>query len=636
MEQSVVTDIVYSQTIETQEDIRSPLQKLQEVVAHAKSKSQSKIDTSSLPINSSANSSANSNSSSNSTTNSNPNTEDDNIIRLYPEVNYHENNSEITSPIHTSKPMNSAGVYSNQDRESIYSFDSVSTNGRLLDRLDFENEDFLEDEYGLIKRESRSSIHSTTKLLEKLDLENNDSKLRRTTSTTNAYRIPNENNLAAIRGLKSSRSIHTSQPYNSQSKSNVHVKHVPMNLVFQNTNNSVGSFKSDIASIKKVGSASSTSLSAIGGQFQIPTQPLPDFLNSKNGSDSSIKKPDSTSQVEEINKPLEQDQQTVPSSTSTSTGVFRTPSAPIIRPKEKLPTRAGSTTSLDYGSTAPKPSTRRILSEGSESSGSSTSLRSLSQGSQIPENSSPGSRTKLALQLRSLGKHREASYQLQIAANAPFNFPQAMYLYAVALRLGQGVKQNDLHAIKWLCKCIMSHSSHLQTASQSAVSSFMDKLHQSPPQNLISSIIRNLDNTVDRDYYKNGNDPILLGTLFAKLSKVQIAKVITVNKNQTDILALCYYELGNFLMNGYGLEFKDEINGIKCLAKAGSLGHIPSMVLLGEIWSNKTKNHKKDLYQAAAWLRLGEIFGVKSIGNSWIYKDKYLPSKSSPSMTASP
>ena len=54
-----------------------------------------------------------------------------------------------------------------------------------------------------------------------------------------------------------------------------------------------------------------------------------------------------------------------------------------------------------------------------------------------------------------MGRDREGLYQLQIAANAPFFYPRAMYLYAIALHLGQGVKQNDSGAAKWLCKLIL-------------------------------------------------------------------------------------------------------------------------------------------------------------------------------------
>ncbi|KAK6461953.1 hypothetical protein DFJ63DRAFT_206885 [Scheffersomyces coipomensis] len=621
--------------------LSSPLQKLQEQVANAKS---------------------NLSSPSRSNHNSQDDIIDHNPIISDP-IHHHHHHQDEEEPYHDSsieeinnmnRPIhniiNNNPIAYSQDRESIYSFDSVSTNGRLLDRLDIENEDILEDEYGLTKRESRSSLHSTTRLFEKLDLENNnninninENKLRRAnTSSINPHRIPNANNLTSIRELKSSRSIHTSKPSQIHSKSNsVHVKHIPMNIVFQNTNNSVGSFKSDIASIKKVGSASSTSLAAINqNQPPLPTQPLPDLLNSKAYSNSTLllnsNKPEMLHQSywqgssSGSNSDLSDSQpmQMSNSQGSNRSGLARTPSAPVIRNREM--TKAATDPALPTFSTTPESSPRRILSEGSSSAGSTPTSKSLSQFQTSPSSDhlSASQRTKLALQLRSLGKHREASYQLQIAANTPFNFPQAMYLYALALRSGQGVKQNDVHAIKWLCKCIMSHSSHLQNASSASVSSFMDKLHQSNSQILVGSIVKNLDNTVDKDYYKNGSDPNLLCDLFSKLSKAQIAKVITVTKNQSDTLALCYHELGNCLMNGYGLEARDEISGIKCFAKAGSLGHIPSMISLGEAWSNKTKYHKKDLFQAAAWLRLGEIFGVKSIGNSWIYKEKYVSQKS--------
>ena len=69
---------------------------------------------------------------------------------------------------------------------------------------------------------------------------------------------------------------------------------------------------------------------------------------------------------------------------------------------------------------------------------------------------------------------------------------------------------------------------------------------------------------------------------------------------------------------------KDEVVGRMFLSKAASLGSSEAMVKLGELWSSKSKHFKKDLHQAAAWLRLGELFDSRIIGNSWIYKEKYM------------
>lgn len=55
------------------------------------------------------------------------------------------------------------------DTASIYSFESVSTSGRLLDRLDLDSEDFDED--FLRRRESYVLLQSTGRLLDRLGLE---------------------------------------------------------------------------------------------------------------------------------------------------------------------------------------------------------------------------------------------------------------------------------------------------------------------------------------------------------------------------------------------------------------------------------------------------------------------------------
>ncbi|EGW30851.1 uncharacterized protein SPAPADRAFT_62753 [Spathaspora passalidarum NRRL Y-27907] len=131
---------------------------------------------------------------------------------------------------------------------------------------------------------------------------------------------------------------------------------------------------------------------------------------------------------------------------------------------------------------------------------------------------------------------------------------------------------------------------------------------------------------MNKDEHLNGNDPIMLYPIFKSLSKAQITKIIHICKNKLDIASVAYHELGNFLINGWGLDHRDELVGIACLSKAGSMGNIDSMTQLGDIWCNKTKYHKKDLCKAAAWLRLSEIFGITTIGNSWIYKEKYMSS----------
>lgn len=277
----------------------------------------------------------------------------------------------------------------------------------------------------------------------------------------------------------------------------------------------------------------------------------------------------------------------------------------------------------------------------------------------------PVSRTVIAMELRALNKHREASYQLQIAANEPHNYPKAMYLYAMALKYGQGVKQNHASAIRWLCKCILIGSISSSSSSSSSFSddddknddapgstlsykaAIVSKLNKLEQQDLSQLIFSNLSNTASTDCYRNGTDPESLYHSFKLMNKSQINKINAANKSKSDITAQSYFELGLYLYNCWGNSLSlssspslsssssssaathatakaDEQNGIMCLSKAGSMGNIDAMEQLGEIYSTKSKHRKKDLPKAAAWLRCAEIFGVKSIGNSWIYKDKYV------------
>ncbi|CAH2352460.1 hypothetical protein CLIB1423_06S06942 [[Candida] railenensis] len=263
---------------------------------------------------------------------------------------------------------------------------------------------------------------------------------------------------------------------------------------------------------------------------------------------------------------------------------------------------------------------RRIASEPSKfvsRSMSSSSIASASPNSKFSKTDlTPSARTNWAQELRNAGNHREASYQLQLAANIPNNYPKAMYLYAMALRYGQGVKLNERNSIKWLLRCLLVVQNTTDTQSQSN-NDYVSKLVDISPEDLV--LIMNRYITSEPEV-----DPIQLYDYYSKLPAAQLTKLITSIKSQSNIIASTYHEVGNCLINGWGLQTKDEMSGILYLSKAGSMGNIASMAQLGEIWSSKSKLHKKDYFRASAWLRLSELFGTKSIGNSWIYKEKYI------------
>lgn len=239
----------------------------------------------------------------------------------------------------------------------------------------------------------------------------------------------------------------------------------------------------------------------------------------------------------------------------------------------------------------------------------------------LTQDMTPEARTKLALQFRNIGKHREALYQLQIAALPPNNFPKAMFLYAMALRFGLGVKQNDRLCIKWLGKCILMFS------QPKALADIVDKLNALQPEELVKLIVKKLAYDTQKDPVNNGSDPYQLFDQMSRLSKTDILKIANTSKNQSDILAVAYFELANAVLNGWGLNHKEEAQGIKLLLKSAAMGYVQAMMQLGEIWTTKSKTRKKDLNKAAVWLRLLELFGAKSMGNSWIYKSKYMKRK---------
>lgn len=583
----------------------------------------------------------------------------------------------------------------NMDRESIYSFDSVSTSGRLLDRLGLEDDDdnYDDDSYSMLnKRESMASIQTTGRLLDRLELDGSrmqpQVQNKMLPQQRNVLPIQPVNSLGDIRGLKNQLSpqalqrrltelqkenhrhnveekvgeeeltkdeciknegkpnlvasvqkpiqttMNNIQPPQKPQLAPAHLKHVPMNLVFKNTNNSAETIKSDAASLKKVDTQKSQTPEG-NGPSSLSNSPMLSPNNSSFPSATSspaISAASSTTSLRTLQNQY-QSEPNVPTLSSLEMKtranrsnsvrpisqrvqyVTRTPSAPAIRKRSDESTeRLGMRVRSD--STNSNFLTSSIESASSQGTLTPPPSSSAQQQQQLLDLSNPEQRTNYALHLRSIGNHREASYQLQIAANIPFNYPKAMFLYAMALKYGQGVKQNDRHAIKWLTKCILLSSLSINSSNISIV---IDKLNGLPLEDVVRLIMKNLRNTVDKDVHKNGQDPLSLYPIFLKLTKNQISKVVSVSRSKGDVVACSYFELGILLFNGSG-SIED---GICCLEKAGSMGYIDAMVKLGEIWSQKSKSHKKDLNKAAAWLRLAELLGVKDIGNSWIYKDKY-------------
>lgn len=588
-----------------------------------------------------------------------------------------DNNDSINSPLHqleiqmgnarrinknsnNSRYNNNANL-NNIDRESIYSFDSVSTNGRLLDRLGLDNDDFYEDDdinFGLSQRDSVISVQSTGRLLDRLGIDDDDPALsgvngsidepkscsatvnqdrRRpifANSGPNAERLPlnmkNSVNQRQLVGQNSYRNL--SEKNDNRPK----LKTSPVKIVLPNQNSSVDSFHADLNSINSSPSSNNNSdYQAFHSSKPFPndiplfTRNSPMANNASQYIGSSAKYQSSlepgffpkSKSVSYKQNPVQKafsyldkadvtddadDESNFSSSDSVDKIFISKPRNDTTRSIPKTPSssinRSISTTSAMGRSQINTPPPNRVVSDSSTPPTPS-----------LAGELSPNSRTQSAIKLRQMGKDREASYQLRIAASMPYNFPKAMYLYGMALKFGQGVKQNNRHSLKWFCRCIL-------TGTQITNPQIASRLSDLEPEDMISLINNELKN--DKPI-----DPNELYGYYSKLQSSQLTKIINASKSQLDIVSASYHEVGNALFNGLGLSTKNEVMGIAYLCKAGSMGFINSMIQLGDIWCSKSKSHKKDYYKAAAWLRLSEIFGVTSIGNSWIYKEKYMPSQ---------
>ncbi|CUM46599.1 uncharacterized protein AC631_04799 [Debaryomyces fabryi] len=585
-----------------------------------------------------------------------------------------DNNDSINSPLHqleiqmsnarradrnpNNSRYNTNANLNNIDRESIYSFDSVSTNGRLLDRLGLDNDDFYEDDdinFGLSQRDSVISIQSTGRLLDRLGIDDDDPALAGVNVSTderksrsaavnqdrhrpifansanNAERVPlNMKNFANQRSLAGQNSYRTSGEKNVNRPK---LKTSPVKIVLPNQNSSVDSLHADLTSINSSPSSNNNS----DYQNFHSSKPFPNDIHlftrnspmEKNVSVEPFAKGQSglepgffpkSKSVSYKQNPVQKgfsyrdkvdvtddadDESNFSSSDSVDKISISKKGKDGTRTIPKTPSsinRSVSTSSAMGKSQVNTPPPNRIASD------SSTPPTPLLAGEL-----SPNSRTQSAIKLRQMGKDREASYQLRIAASMPYNFPKAMYLYGMALKFGQGVKQNNRHSLKWFCRCIL-------TGTQITNPQIASRLSDLEAEDMISLINNELKN--DKPI-----DPNELYGYYSKLQSSQLTKIINTSKSQLDIVSASYHEVGNALFSGLGLSTKDEAIGIAYLCKAGSMGFIDSMIQLGDIWCSKSKSHKKDYYKAAAWLRLSEMFGVTSIGNSWIYKEKYMPSK---------
>ncbi|KAJ5648594.1 hypothetical protein N7490_004966 [Penicillium lividum] len=221
----------------------------------------------------------------------------------------------------------------------------------------------------------------------------------------------------------------------------------------------------------------------------------------------------------------------------------------------------------------PRPSTESTRKsdkiETASSAGSASTLRPQTAATQAPSTAvSADDHVTKGIELHESGSLNESTYHLRIAAKQ--NHPTGMLLYALACRHGWGMRSNQQEGVRWLRKAVDS---------------------------------------VGLEMLENPDAP---GASKAKeLQKAYRAQ-----------FALSIYELGVSHLNGWGIE-QDRSLALRCFEIAGQWGDVDAMAEAGFCYAEGV-GCKKDMKKAARFYRQAESNGMSMVGNSWIYKEKYM------------
>jgi TPR repeat protein len=176
----------------------------------------------------------------------------------------------------------------------------------------------------------------------------------------------------------------------------------------------------------------------------------------------------------------------------------------------------------------------------------------------------------MGLELHEAGELLKSTYHLRLAARA--GLPEAMFWYGLACRHGWGMRENKAEALQWLRRAV--DSGQLEVAD-------------------------------DEDQSKHGQ--------LTDLNK---------KKRHRAQYAVAIYELGKCYGNGWGAP-QDKSLALRCYEIAGNWGDADALVEAGYCYAEGV-GCKKNMKKAAKFYRAAEAKGVSMVGNSWIYKDKYM------------
>ncbi|KAK9369947.1 hypothetical protein V1509DRAFT_618037 [Lipomyces kononenkoae] len=203
--------------------------------------------------------------------------------------------------------------------------------------------------------------------------------------------------------------------------------------------------------------------------------------------------------------------------------------------------------------------------------------------SQFSPNITPEQHATLGIRLHESGELRQSAYHLRKAAHG--SDATGMILYGLALRHGWGVRQNTTEAFMWLNAAAIRLA-----ADKEGVSNH--------PVNFVIGF--------DPEDGRNRCEGL--------------------NKERKAQLGLAMYELGMSYLNSWGVE-KNECMAMTCFDLGSRLGDPDAMYELAGLWCRNGPGRKRDLHKASALYREAAVRGVSTVGNSWIYKEKYLRSK---------
>ncbi|CAI6272040.1 unnamed protein product [Periconia digitata] len=236
------------------------------------------------------------------------------------------------------------------------------------------------------------------------------------------------------------------------------------------------------------------------------------------------------------------------------------------QPRNKSQARPPSPESPPRSFDGPRPSgdsRSTSIDRGAPSQASSNStVRALPSTEKL----SPQQHCDRGIEFHEAGAFMKSTYHFRLAARA--GHPEAMFWYGLACRHGWGMRENKTEAFNWLRKAV--DSGHLEVAEDEQVPS--------------------------TDFQRK------------KQHKAQYAVAI--------------YELGKCYMNGWGAK-QDKSLALRCYEIAGNWGDADALVEAGYSYVEGV-GCRKDMKKAAKFYRAAEAKGVSMVGNSWIYKDKYM------------